>query len=58
MKKQKVKNGLLRGAMFLACGLAATSCVDDSWDLDGEMDMTMQLGTEGLALKLGNSENI
>lgn len=58
MKKLKVKNGLLRGAMFLACGLAATSCVDDSWDLDGEMDMTMQLGTEGLALKLGNSENI
>lgn len=58
MKKLKVKNGLLRGAMFLACGLAATSCVDDSWDLDGEMDMTMQLGAEGLALKLGNSENI
>lgn len=58
MKKLKVKNNLLRGAMFLACGLAATSCVDDTWDLNGEMDMTMQLGTEGLALKLGNSENI
>ena len=43
---------------LLSCSLAFTACVDDSYDLSQDIDLTMQLGTEGLQVKLGNTEKI
>lgn len=34
-----------------------TSCLDDSYDLN-KVDLTMGLGSDGLAVTLGNTENI
>lgn len=58
MKKPKMKTQLVSGAFLLAAGLFTTSCIDNSFDLSEDMDMTMELGSSGLQVKLGNSENI
>lgn len=58
MTQLKMRQRLLGGMFLLAGGLAMTSCIDDSYDLSEDMDMTMELGTKGLAVKLGNSEKI
>lgn len=39
-------------------GLSFVSCVDSSYDMSKDIDLTMGLGSNGLALKLGNTENI
>lgn len=35
-----------------------TSCIDDTYDMSKEIDMTMGLGSKGLQLKVGNTEKI
>jgi len=35
-----------------------TACVDDSYDLDKDIDMTLGLGSNGLQLKLGTTEKV
>ncbi|MEG2156642.1 MAG: hypothetical protein RRY07_02505 [Bacteroidaceae bacterium] len=43
-------------ATILLCGTSLISCsVDNSYDLDQDIDMTMGLGSNGLALKLGST---
>ena len=44
--------------LVLSLGLPLTACVDDSYDASKDIDMTMGLGSKGLQLKLGNTENI
>lgn len=39
-------------------GISLVSCVDNNYDLSEDIDMTIGLGSNGLALKLGNTENI
>ena len=43
---------------LLGISLLLAACVEDGYDLDGDIDMTMGLGSEGLALKIGHTENI
>lgn len=48
-------------AMMLAAataGLALSGCVDNSYDMSEDIDMTMGLGSAGLQLKLGSTEKI
>ncbi len=45
-------------AVLLAAGLLVSCNIDEAYDLDKDIDMTMGLGAEGLALRLGNTEHI
>ncbi len=42
----------------LVSGMVTSCSIDDVYDLDKEFDMTVGLGTEGLSLKLGNTEHV
>ena len=46
------------GALLLASGLVATSCIDSSFDLDEDIDMTMGFGADGLSVKLGSTGKV
>ena len=46
------------GLMALAAGCSMTSCIDDTYDMSKEIDMTVGLGSKGLQLKVGNTEKI
>ena len=46
------------GLMALAAGSSMTSCIDDTYDMSKDIDMTMGLGSQGLQLKVGNTEKI
>ncbi len=46
------------GLMVLAAGSSLTSCIDDTYDMSKDIDMTMGLGSQGLQLKVGNTEKI
>ena len=46
------------GALLLASGLVATSCIDSSFDLNEDIDMTMAFGGDSLSLKLGSTGKV
>ena len=46
------------GTLLLASGLVATSCIDSSFDLDEDIDMTMGFGADGLSVKLGSTGKV
>lgn len=48
---------LFGAALLLAAVQLPVACIDDSYDLD-KVDLTMGLGSDGLAVKLGNTEKI
>lgn len=52
-----IKRILFSGALCAGAALMLTSCLDDSYDLN-KVDLTMGLGSDGLAVTLGNTENI
>jgi len=58
MKKTIAKATAAKLLLILAAGLPLAGCIDDSYDLDQDIDMTMGLGADGLQLKLGNTEKI
>lgn len=59
MKKQTLQmKPWAKAFLVLSLGLPLTACVDDSYDASKDIDMTMGLGSKGLQLKLGNTENI
>ena len=59
MKKQSFQmKHWAKVCLALSLGLPLTACVDDSYDASKDIDMTMGLGSQGLQLKLGNTENI
>lgn len=45
------------GAVCAGSVLLTTGCVDSDYDLDN-IDLTMGLGSEGLSVKLGNTEKV
>lgn len=50
---------LLAGAtLLLGQGCLLSSCVDSSYDMSKDIDMTMGIGANGLQLNLGNTEEI
>lgn len=56
------KNHLPRIGFGILCGVGASlllaSCTDSSYDLNKDFDLTMGLGSDGLAVKLGQTEQI
>lgn len=52
-----IRRIFLSGALCAGAAFLLTSCIDDSYDLD-KVDLTMGLGSEGLAVKFGNTEKI
>lgn len=58
MAFSEMKKRIVGGMLLLAGGGFLTACVDDSYDLSQDVDLTMELGSEGLAVKLGNTERI
>ena len=52
-----IKRILFSGALCAGAALMLTSCLDDSYDLN-KVDLTMGLGSDGLAVTLGNTEDI
>ncbi len=51
---------LFAGVAFvaLASGIITSCTIDDAYDLDKDFDMTMGIGVDGLALKLGNTDSV
>ena len=45
-------------AIALASGVTTSCSIDDTYDLDKEFNMTVGLGSEGLSLRLGNTEHV
>lgn len=52
-----IRRIFLSGALCAGAAFLLTSCIDDSYDLD-KVDLTMGLGSDGLAVKFGNTEKI
>ena len=42
----------------LTMGMVASCSIDDTYDIDKEFDMTVGIGADGLALRLGNTEPV
>ena len=57
-KLYRVKHLMATGALLLASGLVATSCIDSSFDLNEDIDMTMAFGADGLSMKLGSTGKV
>lgn len=51
------KHLLVTGMLCVGTTLLFTGCIDDSYDLD-KVDLTMKLNTDGLGVKLGNTDLI
>lgn len=48
---------LAKSLLCAVCGFALTACVDDKYDVDS-IDLTMGLGSDGLGMTLGATEDI
>lgn len=57
-KLYRAKHLMASGALMLATGLVATSCIDSSFDLNEDIDMTMGFGADGLSVKLGSTGKV
>ena len=57
-KLYRAKHLMASGALLLATGLVATSCIDSSFDLNEDIDMTMGFGADGLSVKLGSTGKV
>ena len=58
MEHNRMKKQITKGLLGMMAVGSLTACVNDSYDMSKDIDMTMQLGTEGLQIKLGNTERI
>lgn len=54
----KNNKNLIHSLLVLAAGMAFSACVDDSYDMSKDIDMTMGFGSKELQLNVGNSEKI
>lgn len=53
----KVKRKPLLGAVLVLTSIGVTtSCIDNSYDLDKDIDMTINVGGEYLAFPIGSTE--
>lgn len=57
MANPQFKHLLVTGMLCAGTTLLFTGCIDDSYDLD-KVDLTMKLNTDGLGVKLGNTDLI
>lgn len=57
MEKFPFKRLLGMGVLCAGSALLFSACMDDSYDLDN-VDLTMGLGSDGLSVKMGNTEKI
>ena len=57
-KLYRAKHLMATGTLLLASGLMATSCIDSSFDLNEDIDMTMGFGADGLSVKLGSTGKV
>lgn len=57
MERRTTIKLLAKSLLCAACGFALTACVDDKYDVDS-IDLTMGLGSDGLGMTLGATENI
>lgn len=58
MKNNRARKWMTGTALLLAANCCMTSCLDKSFDLDEDIDMTMGFGSDGLSVKLGTTEKI
>ena len=58
MRMQKITKHLAAGLLLAGVTIPLASCVDDSYDMSKDIDMTMGIGSEGLKIKLGSTEKI
>lgn len=58
MKTHKFIRNFAQIILCFAAGICSTSCIDENYDFSQDIDLTMGLGAEGLALKLGSTEKI
>lgn len=54
----KNNKNLIHSLLVIAAGMAFSACVDDSYDMSKDIDMTMGFGSKELQLNVGNSEKI
>lgn len=58
MKKTAYNTWLCKAGFIMAGTFLLMGCVNDAYDLDKDIDMTMGLGAEGLSVKFGSTEKI
>ncbi len=58
MKNKSMKRLITKLLIVAVAALPLVGCVDDSYDLSKDIDLTMGLGSEGLELRLGSTERI
>ncbi len=58
MTKEFMKRNFVKLLVAAGAALPLTGCVDDSYDLSKDVDLTMGLGSDGLGLRLGDTEKI
>ena len=54
----QIKQFLFVGALCAGSAFLTTACVDNSYDLSEDLDLTMGLGSNGLSVPMGNVEKI
>ena len=54
----QIKKFLFVGALCAGSAFLTTACVDNSYDLSEDLDLTMGLGSNGLSVPMGNVEKI
>lgn len=54
----QIKQFLFVGALCAGSAFVTTACVDNSYDLSEDLDLTMGLGSNGLSVPMGNVEKI
>lgn len=54
----KNRRFFLNGMFVIAVTGTLTSCIDNSYDMSKDIDMTVGVGAQGLKLNIGNSEKI
>ena len=54
----QIKQILFVGALCAGSAFLTTACVDNSYDLSEDLDLTMGLGSNGLSVPMGNVEKI
>ncbi len=58
MQRTFMRQTLAGCALCGAAALLLPSCVDNSYDLSEDLDLTMSLGSDGLGVKLGRTQEI
>ncbi len=58
MKQNNYLKSFFKGLMMLAVGMPLAACVDNAYNLDDNVDLTLGFKAENLKLKIGNTEQV